>query len=77
LINGLAGPALGVGCYQWALMHEKAGVVLPIVALTPLVIIPFSGFIESEKPTMRSLLGGIIAVAGTALLASAAAARHG
>ncbi len=68
LVNALAGPALGVGCYQWALMKEKAGVVLPIVALTPLVIIPFSRFVEGERPTKRSLAGGLVAVAGVVLL---------
>jgi drug/metabolite transporter (DMT)-like permease len=69
LINGLAGPALGVACYQWALKNYPTGVVLPIVAITPLVIIPFSRYLEGERPTLRSLLGGLIAVAGAAALA--------
>ena len=67
--NALAGPAFGVGCYQWALMTEKSGVVLPIVALTPLVIIPFSRYVEGERPRRRSLAGGIVAVAGVFILA--------
>jgi drug/metabolite transporter (DMT)-like permease len=66
--NALSGPAIGVGCYQWALMQLKAGVVLPIVALTPLVIIPFSRFVEGEQPRKRSLVGGLIAVAGVVVL---------
>jgi drug/metabolite transporter (DMT)-like permease len=69
LLNGLAGPALGVACYQWALKNYPTGVVLPIVAITPLVIIPFSRYLEGERPTMRSLLGGCIAVAGAVALA--------
>ena len=68
VVNALSGPALGVGCYQWALMQEKSGVVLPIVALTPLVIIPFSLLVEGERPTRRSLLGGVVAVAGVMVL---------
>ena len=75
VVNALAGPALGVGCYQWALMREKAGVVLPIVALTPLVIIPFAGYLEGDRPTVRSLLGGVIAVIGAVLLAGVVAGR--
>jgi drug/metabolite transporter (DMT)-like permease len=66
--NALSGPAIGVGCYQWALMQQKAGVVLPIVALTPLVIIPLSHFVEGERPRKRSLVGGMIAVAGVVVL---------
>ncbi len=72
LANGLAGPALGVSCYQWALKTTPTGVVLPIVAITPLVIIPFSYHLEGERPTFRSLAGGALAVAGAAALAWAA-----
>jgi drug/metabolite transporter (DMT)-like permease len=69
LANGLAGPALGVSCYQWALKTTPTGVVLPIVAITPLVIIPFSYYLEGERPTGRSLAGGALAVIGAAALA--------
>lgn len=66
--NALAGPTLGVGAFQWALVQRGTGVVLPIVALTPLVIVPLSFWMEGERPSARSLLGGVIAVAGTVLL---------
>ena len=64
LATGLAGPALGVTCYQWALLSNSTGVVLPIVAITPLVVIPMSIAMKEEKPTLRSLIGGVIAVGG-------------
>ena len=64
LATGLAGPALGVTCYQWALLSNSTGVVLPIVAITPLVVIPMSIALKEEKPTLRSLIGGVIAVGG-------------
>jgi drug/metabolite transporter (DMT)-like permease len=69
LLNGLSGPALGVSCYQWALKTAPTGIVLPIVAITPIVIIPFSRYIEGERPTWRSLAGGLVAVVGAVLLA--------
>ncbi|MBI2947358.1 MAG: EamA family transporter [Verrucomicrobia bacterium] len=62
--NALSGPTLGVGCYQWALLTTPTGIVLPIVAIAPLVVIPFARFMEGEQPSVRSLLGGGIAVAG-------------
>lgn len=68
LMNALAGPALGVGCFQWALKERGTGIVLPIVALTPLVIIPFSRYVEGERPRKRSIAGGILAVAGVFIL---------
>lgn len=67
--NALAGPTLGVGCYQWALQTTATGVVLPIVAITPLVVVPFAAWLEGERPSKRSLLGGLIAVTGAVLLA--------
>lgn len=62
--NGLAGPAFGVSCYQWALMTQKTSIVLPIVATTPLAVMPLAHYLEGDKITWRTLLGGILAVAG-------------
>jgi len=69
VLNSLAGPSLGVSCYQWALKSAPSGVVLPIVATTPLVVMPFSRWLEGERVTRRSLAGGVLAVAGAAGLA--------
>ncbi len=64
ILNALAGPAFGVTCYQWALLNNPTGVILPIVATTPLVVIPFAIYMKEEKPSWRSLAGGVLAVAG-------------
>lgn len=68
LANGLVGPVLGVGCYQWALATTPSGLVLPIAATTPLLAIPIAFWIEGERPSRRSLLGGAVAVAGAVAL---------
>lgn len=62
--NALTGPVLGVSCYQWALAHTPSGIVLPIVATTPLVVIPLTFWLEGDRPSKRSIAGGIVAVAG-------------
>ena len=64
IANGTLGPALGVSCMQYALERAPTGIVLPIIALAPVMIIPFSRRFENEKPTLSSLIGGLIAVAG-------------
>lgn len=69
--NAGCGAIIGVSCYQWSLATTPSGIVLPIVACTPLVIIPLSYWLENERPTRRSLLGGLIAVAGCIALALA------
>lgn len=67
--NALAGPTLGVSCYQWALKTTPSAVVLPIVALSPLVVMPFARWLEQERPSRRSTIGAVIAVAGAVALA--------
>lgn len=68
LVNALCGPTIGVSCYQWALATTPSGIVLPIVATTPLVIIPFSYWLDGDRPTRRSITGGVIAVSGVVAL---------
>lgn len=67
--NSLAGPTIGVSFFQLALKTTASGIVLPIVATTPIVVIPLAYWIEGDRPTARSLIGGAIAVAGTVVLA--------
>ena len=69
LVNGFAGQTLGVSCMQWALETIPAGIVFAILAITPIMIIPFARLLEDERPTPRSLLGGAIAVVGVIALA--------
>jgi drug/metabolite transporter (DMT)-like permease len=70
VLNALCGPTLGVGAYQWALNVNNlpAGIVLSIVALSPLVIIPFAMKFEGERPSLRSVLGSLIAVGGVIIM---------
>ncbi|HEX5222666.1 MAG TPA: DMT family transporter [Verrucomicrobiae bacterium] len=68
LLNSLAGQTLGVSAMQWGLETTPTGVVMSIVALTPLTVIPLARVFEGEKVTIRSLLGGAIAVTGVICL---------
>ncbi len=68
LANGLAGPVAGVGCFQWALATTPSGIVLPIAATTPLVSIPIAFWLEGDRPSRRSIVGGVIAVGGCVVL---------
>jgi len=63
-LNGLAGQTLGVSCMQWALQTTPTGIVLAIISTTPIAVIPLAAIFEGERPTLRSILGGIVGVAG-------------
>jgi drug/metabolite transporter (DMT)-like permease len=67
-MNGLAGPGVGVACYQWALSTQPAAVVLSIVALSPLLALLFQWLVEGQRPSPRVWIGGAIAVLGVIIL---------
>ena len=67
--NALVGATIGVSFYQWALATTPSAIVLPIVALTPLIVVPLAFVLEHERPSARSLLGGALAVAAAVTLA--------
>jgi drug/metabolite transporter (DMT)-like permease len=64
ILNGLAGQTLGVSAMQRAIETTRTGIVLAIIATTPIVVIPLSYFSEGERPSGRSLFGAVVAVAG-------------
>ena len=64
LANAITGPVIGVTCYQWALRTTPAGIVQPIVAAAPLLTIPFSAWLEGERPRPSYYAGAVLAVAG-------------
>jgi drug/metabolite transporter (DMT)-like permease len=70
VLNTLAGPVIGVACFQWALSTTPSGIVMPIVALIPLVVMPFAYRMEGDRPGIRAIAGAVIAVAAAALLAT-------
>jgi len=66
--NALAGPIIGVSLYQWALTTTPSGIVLAIVATTPVFVMPLAWFTENDRPTWISLAGSAIAIAGVMAL---------
>lgn len=67
--NAMTGPIVGLICFQWALATTPSMIVQPIVAMTPLIIMPFAWWMEGDRPTMRAILGAAVAVLGVIALA--------
>ncbi|HEY1662267.1 MAG TPA: DMT family transporter [Verrucomicrobiae bacterium] len=67
--NSLAGQTLGVTCVQWALERTPTGIVMTVVATTPLILLPITRIVDREKIGVRSLAGAMVAVAGVVGLA--------
>lgn len=62
----LAGPVIGVSCFQWSLLTLNSGIALSIVAATPIVMMPLAWWLEGDRPTRRAICGAVIAVLGVA-----------
>lgn len=69
LLHAATGPILGIICFQWALATTPSAIVQPIIAMTPLVVMPMTYFLEGDRPAPRAIFGTVIAVAGVILLA--------
>jgi drug/metabolite transporter (DMT)-like permease len=70
VLHALTGPVVGVACFQWALSSTPAGLVLPVLATIPLMVMPLAYWLEGEKPTRRAIVGGLLAVISAATLAA-------
>jgi drug/metabolite transporter (DMT)-like permease len=66
--NALTGATLGVSCYQWALKSTPSAIVLPIVATTPLIVILIAFAFEGVRPSLRTIIGALLAVTGVVTL---------
>jgi drug/metabolite transporter (DMT)-like permease len=66
--NAVAGPVLGVACYQWGLRDSPSAIVLSIVSTTPLAVMILSFVFEKTSPTPRAMIGSLLAVLGVVAL---------
>lgn len=64
----LFGPVIGVSCFQWALQDLESGIVLAVVALTPIAMMPLARITEGDHPSRLAIVGAVVAVAGVVLL---------
>ncbi len=67
-VGAFLGPYLGVTLSLAALHYTTAGVASTIMALTPVVLIPFAVFIHKEHVSLRALVGTVVAFSGIVLL---------
>ena len=67
-LGAFFGPFLGVALSLVSLQYTSAGVASTIMAITPVLIIPFSIFIHKEKVTIKEALGALLTVVGVAYI---------
>jgi drug/metabolite transporter (DMT)-like permease len=69
-IGTVFGPFIGVYLSLLAIQNTSTGIASTIMAIVPVLIIPFSIMLYKEKINLREIVGAVIAVAGTAIMFS-------
>ncbi len=64
----LVGPVVGVWLSLVAVQRTTVGVASTLTSLTPIFLIPISLVVFKERPTRQTVIGTLVAVAGTVLL---------
>ena len=64
----LLGPVMGVSLVLFAYRITEAGVVATLSTLYPLFILPVVWWRHDDKPTLRTLIGTVLALAGVAVI---------
>ena len=67
-LGALVGPVLGVSASLLAVQHAQIGVASTLMALPPVIILPFSYFVFKEKIGWQAVVGTVLAIAGVAIL---------
>lgn len=65
----VVGPGGGALAYVVALSQAGAGPVQAVVALVPILVIPMAWWVEGDRPSWRSVVGGVVAVGGAIVMA--------
>lgn len=67
-IGAVFGPFIGVSLSLVSIQHTNPGVASTIMAITPVLIIPFSIFIHKEKVTIKEAMGAFLTIIGVAYI---------
>jgi drug/metabolite transporter (DMT)-like permease len=67
-LGALVGPLLGVSASLLAVQHAEIGVASTLMALPPVIVLPFSYFVYREKIGWQAILGTALAIGGVTIL---------
>ena len=66
--GAILGPYVGVWLSLVAVKYTEAGIASTLLATVPILIIPMEFVIHGRKPSLRAIIGTVLAVVGIALI---------
>lgn len=70
IVGTVFGPFLGVYMSLVAVQNTSTGIASTIIAIVPVLIIPFSIVLFKEKVNLREIIGAVVGVTGTCIMFS-------
>lgn len=67
-VGSLFGPVVGVSLSLMAVKYTNAGIASTLMALTPILIIPYSIVVQKEKIKAHEIVGALVGVLGVAII---------
>ncbi|MEI6210465.1 MAG: DMT family transporter [bacterium] len=64
----VVGPVIGIWLSLVGFQYAPTGVTSALIGLSPIFMLPISRAVYGERPTMRAVIGTLLAVAGSATL---------
>jgi drug/metabolite transporter (DMT)-like permease len=62
------GPFIGVWLSLFAVRNAPVGIASTLMALSPIILIPFDHWVFDETITLRSIVGTVVALGGAAVI---------
>jgi drug/metabolite transporter (DMT)-like permease len=67
-VTAIVGLLVGMTLFLFALQGGKTGIIATLSATSPVIILPLLWLRTGQRPTLTSLVGGLMAVVGLALI---------
>ena len=68
ILGSFTGPFLGIWLSMVAIKYTYIGIASTLMALPPIFLLPISHWVFKEEITLQSIIGTIVAAAGTAII---------
>lgn len=67
-IGSFFGPFIGISLSLYAVQRIHPGVASTLMAITPVLLIPYAIFVKKEKVRINEIIGSVVAVTGLAIM---------
>lgn len=67
-LGSFFGPFLGISLSLYAVQRINPGVASTLIALTPVILIPYAFYFKKEKVSLREIAGTLIALSGVGIM---------